>query len=70
MSYPIEKEALRFSGLNINEVEVEVRNEASTHLSWLISALLSAGRINGNGVEIMRRIEDETIQIIREHWVK
>jgi len=70
MTNPIEKEALRISHLNINEIETEVRDEITTNISWLINAMIGAGRINGKGIEILNRIEDEVIRIIREHWVK
>lgn len=65
-----DREASRLSLLNINEIESEVRGEITLHLSWLINAMIEAGRINGKGVEILSRIEDETIRVIREHWVK
>lgn len=71
MNYPpLERETLRLSHLKINEIEKEVRDEITTHLSWLINAMIGAGRINGNGIDILNRIEDETIRVIREHWVK
>lgn len=70
MSSSIDKEEASFKGLNINEIENILRTEFSSHIVWMINALLASGRINGNPTKILQRIENEAIKIVREHWVR
>jgi len=67
---PRDRDVQRFVNTKVDEIENEVRTEVSSHMAWIISALLSSGRINGNSTSILQRIENETIKILREHWVK
>lgn len=67
---PADRDSHRFAKISVNEIENEVRTEVSSRMAWVISALLSAGRINGDISQIIQRIENETIKVIREHWVR
>ncbi|HEC72416.1 MAG: hypothetical protein ACTSW7_01575 [Candidatus Thorarchaeota archaeon] len=67
---PHDRDVYRFANAKVDEIENEVKSEISSRMAWVISALLSSGRINGNTTNILQRIENETIKILREHWVK
>jgi len=56
--------------MTINEIEDFFRKEISKNISYVFQNLLKAGRINGNGEQIIQRFEDEAIKILREHWVR
>jgi len=59
----------QYRNIDIGEIEQEIRDKISAEMASFVRPLLSAGRINGDGTKIIERIEQETINVIREHWV-
>lgn len=55
---------------SIQEIENDLKSKLNTLLSTEFSELIAAGRINGNLENMITRIEDESIMVFRENWVK